>query len=82
MSIKIVELPPKRYDKEGLLSVIDTLRAEVASGKIVGFGGVGIAADDETYLYTGCVKGQGVSRLKMYGALANLLHRYINDPDD
>lgn len=70
----IVQLVVKTTDKSGMLESIEDLRQRVESGEVIAFIGVGIAPDDVTRGWSGAI--DGVSRLRMMGALATLTHCY------
>lgn len=75
-----IKLVPKR--EQGipqLLEVIDDLRAKVASGQVVAFAAVGIEPDDVTLSWQGCT--QGVTNLRLVGAVARLMHGVHTDID-
>ena len=74
------KLVPKR--EQGipqLLEVVDDLREKIASGQIVAFAAVGIEADDVTMSWQGCT--QGVTNLRLVGAVARLMHGVHTDID-
>jgi hypothetical protein len=56
------------------LDTIDDLRKRVESGEIVAFAMVGVHPDDATSGWSSCT--EKVSRLRMQGAIAQLLHSY------
>lgn len=61
------------------LGIIDTLRNDLESGKLVAFYAVGISRDDQTYGY--CGTSRYFSRLRMEGALSNALHNFQHDEE-
>lgn len=69
-------IPLEASNKSDALEVIDTLRAAVESGEIVAFACVGIEPDDCTRMWSSATKK--VTRLRMMGAMYNLLHHYTN----
>ena len=73
--MKAIPLPV--VDKTAALEVLDTLRKAVEDGEIVAFCAVGIEPDDCTRMWSSSVKP--VTRLRMIGALTNLMHCYTND---
>lgn len=77
---KIVKLVPRKRlveasDLAENLKILDNLRADLISGKIVSISGVCIAPDDATYSFN-CVMGR-VSKLRTTGALATALHMFM-----
>lgn len=77
----VAKLVPKREQgKQQLLEVLDSLRQAVESGEVVAFAAVGIEADDCTRQWSGCT--QGVTNLRMIGAVARLLHGVQTDTDE
>ena len=67
--MKVVELPT--VDRAEALRVVDTLRADLESGKIVAFCAVGIEKDDGTMMWLANV-GKAKTNLQMLGAVENL----------
>jgi hypothetical protein len=65
------------FPREDMLQVIDQLRDDVVSGKVVAFGGIGISNEDRVTQYTGAL-GR-VTRLRLQGALWALLHTFTHD---
>jgi hypothetical protein len=61
--VKLNQLP----SKDEALEVVESLRRDVESGKIVAFHAVGIAADDMLYRYQGM--SRPVTYLRIVGAL-------------
>ena len=59
---------------ESALSVIDDLRAKVASGEVKAFVAVGITPDHETLEWAGYA--QKTTRLEMQGAIMQLFREY------
>lgn len=77
---KIVALVPRKQmveasDMAENLKILDGIRADLISGKIVSISGVCIAPDDGTYSFN-CVVGR-VSKLRTTGALATALHMFM-----
>ena len=78
---RIVAIVPKREQgKQQLLELIDGLREAIESGKVVAFAAVGIAPDDCTWQWSGC--SQGVTNLRLVGAVARLMHGVHTDTDE
>lgn len=61
---------------EDALRVVDQLRADIVSGKVRAFACVAVCPDDGTLGYIGYT--QPISRLRVQGAVATLLHKYID----
>jgi hypothetical protein len=59
------------------LAVVEALKADIASGKLVSFCVAAIDDNDGAYAYVGSSKK--VSRLRMTGALSNALHMFQNN---
>lgn len=77
---RMITLIPKRQQGiPQLLEVVDDLREKIASGQIVAFAAVGIEADDVTMSWQGCT--QGVTNLRLVGAVARLMHGVHTDID-
>lgn len=68
--MNVIKSLPQKHDIGDALDVLDKLRKDLESGKIVAFAAVGIAPDDETFAYVSATKS--VSRLRMIGATAHL----------
>lgn len=66
-------------DNRDALEVLDTLRAAVESGEVIAFACVGIEPDDCTRMWSSATKK--VTRLRMMGAIHNLLHYYTMGAD-
>ncbi len=64
----------KPHDNTAMLEVIDSLRARVVAGEVVGFVAVGIDQADTALGWCGSVGG--VTRLRMMGAIASVQHQY------
>lgn len=78
---RMITLIPKRQQGiPQLLEVVDDLREKIASGQIVAFDAVGIEADDVTMSWQGCT--QGVTNLRLVGAVARLMHGVHTDIDE
>lgn len=71
-NIHAIQLPPDT--KEEAIQVIDGLRQAVEAGEIIAFAAVGIEPDDCTRMWSSSVKP--VTRLRMMGAMYNLLAHY------
>jgi hypothetical protein len=69
--VQIVELPTAA-SRDDMYEVLDKLRAEVDSGTIVAFVGVGLTETDECRAFIATQRH--VSRLRTYGAVSHLLH--------
>lgn len=74
--MRIVPLPLPTSTKEDALAVIDDLRVAVESGEIIAFAAVGVEPDDCTKMWS--TSTRPVTRLRMMGAIHNLLHSYTN----
>jgi len=61
------------------LEVIDDLREKVRKGQIVAFAAVGVESDDTTMMWASCT--ENVSRLRIQGAMAHMLHMYQHGED-
>lgn len=70
------EVPAQR-DATAMLEVLDALRERVLSGQVVAFAVTAIDANDTCYGYAGSDKAASVSRLRMQGAISQLLHDYL-----
>ncbi len=70
------KLPPAD-NKEDALKVIESLRQAGESGDIVAFAAVGIEPDDCTRMWSATTRN--VTRLRMFGAMAHLLHSFMHD---
>jgi hypothetical protein len=75
----IALVPKREQGKPRLLAIVDDLRAKIESGEIVAFAAVGIQPDDVTLSWQGCT--QGVTNLRLVGAVARLLHGVHMDID-
>lgn len=69
----------KAQNLEEALKILDTLRADLESGKIVCFTGVGIARDDCIYRYQ--ASALPVSYLRIVGALDFHKNSQLNGDD-
>lgn len=69
----IHELKPTPDD---LLATIDLIRSAIEAGEVVAFAGVTIAPDDEITAWTG--ETRPVTKLRVLGAIAGLLHSYFD----
>ena len=78
-ALPIALVPKREKGKPQLLAVVDSLREKIESGEIVAFAAVGIQADDVTLSWQGCT--QGVTNLRLVGAVARLLHGVHTDID-
>lgn len=74
-NIRVMSLPTDT--KEEALQVIDGLRQAIESGEIVAFAAVGIEPSDCTRMWTSTTRP--VTRLRMMGAMYNLLHSFTVD---
>lgn len=63
---------------EEALKSIDQLREDISSGRIIAFQGVGVGPDDQCFTYSAATRF--VSRLRIFGAVAYLLH-CLNEGD-
>ena len=75
--MNLVKLQPR--SPKGMLEVLDEMRRQIEDGEIVAFAAVSIGPDDSTHQHSGAV--EGVSNLRMVGALAVLQHCYIDGMD-
>lgn len=75
--MKVVELNINP-SKEEALSAIDGLRRDIEAGKIIGFAVAAMGPEDTVYWYCGSVRP--VTRLRLIGALSNVLH-HLNAGD-
>lgn len=76
--MKVVEL--KKAPEEAAkapIEVLEQLLAEFRAGKRVAFAAVTISPDDVVHAYTASVSDLYVSRLRLQGAIAQLLHDYV-----
>lgn len=64
----------KPRDATDALAVLDAMRAAIESGELIAFVAAGITAGDVALGYCGAV--EGVTRLRMMGAIANLGMQY------
>lgn len=69
----------KNPTREQAIEAAKSLVAALESGEIVAFGAVGIEADDATKMWSG--SSRPVTRLRMMGAIYNLLNHYTNDSE-
>ncbi len=77
---KIVQLVPRKQhvEAEGMqenLKILDNLRTDLLTGKIVAISGVCITTDDATFSFS-CIVGR-VSKLRTTGALAWALQMFM-----
>ena len=63
-------------DRSNLLEVCDALRENIESGEVVAFIAATVAIDDTVKGYSAAAGG--VTRLRVMGALASLMHSYHN----
>ncbi len=68
---------PPVSDKTDLLDVLQTLKERIESGQVVAFAAAAIDANDACYGFAGADKAASVSRLRVQGAISQLLHDYI-----
>lgn len=57
-----------------MLAVLDVMREAIVRGELIAFVAAGVTAADVALGYSAST--HGVTRLRMIGALSNLLHRY------
>ena len=57
------------------MDIIDRLRADVRSGKVIAFCIAAVTPEDDALAYASSSKP--VTRLRMQGAIAQLLHSYL-----
>lgn len=76
MTARIVEMKRDIGQKKDLLDVIDALRADVESGKVLAFSCVGFDAEDTCRTYQ--ATSIGTTNLRMQGALVNLLYHHVS----
>ena len=69
--MKVIPLE-KPANLEATLAVVDRLRADIESGRIVAFAAVSINEQDDVESWSGAVRS--VSRLRIQGAVSHLLH--------
>jgi hypothetical protein len=67
--LQAIETKPRLGDA---LGVIDKLRADVESGRIIAFAAVGITPDDDSLAYSSSTRR--LTRLRLQGGIAHLLH--------
>jgi hypothetical protein len=72
--VKVVPIPPRKINTGNAIEVLDTLRDDLLSGKIVAFVAAGVAPDDVAYAYASSTGA--CSRLRMMGAIGNLSYCY------
>jgi predicted nucleotide-binding protein len=58
---------------QNALEIVDSLRSDVESGRVVAFAVVAIEPDDEVMAYTSSVRP--VSVVRIMGAISHLLHK-------
>lgn len=61
-----------------MLRTLDAMRKRVLDGSVVAFGAVCIQRDDALLAYAASDPTASCTRLKMQGALAQLLHDYLD----
>jgi hypothetical protein len=66
---------PRVRSPEAALGVLDELRQQVLDGRVIAFCAVAIEPDDTTTAWASCT--QHVTRLRMQGAIASLMHHYV-----
>lgn len=77
MSIEIVKnVPFNQPTLEDALCVVESLRKDIESGKVVAFAVVAIEQDDTALVYTGSTRP--VTRLRMMGAISHMQHLYMH----
>lgn len=80
--MKVSTIAKKAYatkrDPSHMLAVIDDLRKRVESGQFIAFSAVAIDAGDACYAFAGADQAEHVSRLRMQGAIAQLMHDYLS----
>jgi hypothetical protein len=77
--VKIVEFKGAGASAEEAIEVLDQLRSDLESGKVMCFCAVGISKDDATTMWLANV-GRSKTNLQLMGALANLmLHFWKGD---
>jgi hypothetical protein len=74
--VRIVPIPLPTSTKEDALAVIEDLRVAIESGEIIAFAAVGVEPDDCTRMWS--TSTRPVTRLRMMGAMHNLLHHYTD----
>lgn len=75
--MKIVEFKKSSPNRlKNSLDVIDDLRKRVENGEVIAFAVVGVHPDDATSAWASCT--EKVSRLRMQGAISQLLHSYLD----
>lgn len=67
--------PEVTPDIKNMLDVLDELRANIVSGKVIAYAAVSIAPDDEASIYSGA--SAHVSRLRMLGGISFLHSCYL-----
>lgn len=76
-------IPPVKIDRdpsrEDALEAAKSLVVALEKGEIVAFAAVGIEADDCTRMWSG--SSRPVTRLRLMGAMYNLLNHYTNDSE-
>lgn len=77
--MNLVHIEGKRNSTKDALEVLDDLRKRIEDGSVIAFIGVGIEPDDVMRAWSSAT--QKVTRLRMMGALAQLVQSYHNDPD-
>lgn len=71
-NVKLLAAAPKLTDA---YEVLDQLRKDMESGKVVAFCAAAIGADDVAYAYASATRP--VTRLRMQGGIAQLMHDYL-----
>ena len=67
--------PDVTPDIKNMLDVLDVLRANILSGKVIAYAAVSISPDDEASMYSGA--SENVSRLRMLGGISFLHSCYL-----
>jgi len=79
--MNIVDLTAQKADPKYLLEMLEDMRQDVLSGKLIAFVAVGFDADDAARMWSARIAGGHVSRLRMLGAISALQHDYHVDQD-
>lgn len=74
--MKLIQIVPKERDLTDALEVLDSLRQAIVEGSVAGYAVVAIEPDDTVRAWSATT--QSVSQLRMMGAIANLLHAYMD----
>lgn len=75
--MSVLKLINRTDSKAEALETLESLREAVESGQLVAFACVGIEPDDATRMWSSCT--QPVTRLRLIGAMASMLHSYQSD---